>query len=186
MYSLIDSSNTCVNIICLDDPKNYTPLPGFVLIQSSSAIIGHVWNGTTFNPPTSKTYTPEEIVEIQESKILEAFKYMETQLEIATVSVSISSQNTSCNFGCDKNTQENIIGINTALAVGIPIPNPTNWTPKGYPFPVPVTHTELVMIGGAILNKKNELYTVYFTHKANIMMTSDYDTIQAYNVTTGY
>lgn len=185
IYGLIDQSNTCVNVISLDDPKNYTPNPGYTLIQSSSAVMGHKWNGSSFDLPI-KSYTPEEIVIAQETKILEAFTYMEGQLELATVDVPIASQNTSCSFGCDRNTQENIIGINTALAVGIPIPNPTSWTPKGYPFPVPVTHTELVMIGGAILNKKNELYTVYFTHKANIMMTSDYETIQSYNVTTGY
>lgn len=189
MYALIDESNTCINIIALNNPNDYTPLPGYRLIQTVFAGEGMIWDGSSFqNPPEPPlhVYTPDEIVAAQESKILEAFTYMEKRLELATVDVPIASQNTSCSFGCDRNTQENIIGINTALAVGIPIPNPTSWTPKGYPFPVPVTHTELVMIGGAILNKKNELYTVYFGHKANIMMTSNYDDIIGYNVKTGY
>ncbi|MFK5284172.1 hypothetical protein ACI3PL_31795, partial [Lacticaseibacillus paracasei] len=77
----------------------------------------------------------------------------------------------------------NIVGIIVAITAGIPIPNPTYWTPKGYPFPILVTHTELITVGGSILNKKNDLYGVYFTHKTNIMMTSDYDEIVAYDVT---
>lgn len=130
--------------------------------------------------------TPQEIVDAQSGKILQAFGYMEQKLSLASIEIPITSANTDCSFGCDQTTQDNIIGIIVAITAGIPIPNPTYWTPKGYPFPILVTHTELITVGGLILNKKNELYTVYFGHKTNIMMSSDYNEIVSYNVTTGY
>lgn len=131
--------------------------------------------------------TPDDIVRAQESKILAALTHMEGVLELSTVQVPIESANNANRpFGCDQTTQDNIVGVNVAIAVNIPVSDPTYWTPKGYPFPILVTHAELANIGGAILNKKNELYQVYFTHKAAIMMTSDYNEIMTYNVTTGY
>jgi len=126
------------------------------------------------------------ILNAQMFKIAEAFLYMESMVSEATVMIPIASEDLSCPFGCDEVTQKNIIGINTAIASDIPIPNPTYWTPKGYPFPIEVSHMELKMIGGAILDKQNEYYGVYFYHKANIMMSSDYNTIMRYDYTTGY
>lgn len=130
--------------------------------------------------------TPQEIVTIQEIKIAEAFDHMEQRLSLSSIAIPITSANTNCSFGCDKTTQDNIVGIIVAITSGIPITNPTYWTPKGYPFPILITHTELITVGGAILNKKNELFGVYFGHKTNIMMSSNYDVIAAYDVTTGY
>jgi hypothetical protein len=140
----------------------------------------------TTNFVDKKDAESKDIIYVQEKSIAAAFREMEKALENATVSVFITSANTNCPFGCDSVTQENIVGINTALAVGIPVPNPTNWTPKGYPFPVEVTHAELTAIGGAILNKKNDLYTQYFIHKANIMMSSSYEEISKYDFYLGY
>lgn len=180
--SVINSNNICVNLIEVNGA--FDPGVGLTLIDTIG-VVGKTWNGTTF-VDTVINYTPDQVVELQTKKALAAFAFMETKLELATTQVPIASANAVCNFGCDRVTQENIIGINVAIAVGIPVPNPTQWTPKGYPFPIAVTHTELAYIGGAILNKKNELYTIYFNHKANILMTSDYDTIAAYDVTTGY
>lgn len=130
--------------------------------------------------------SPTDIVNLQSARITEAFTYMLEKLDDATVNVFITSQNLNCPFGCDKFTQENIIGINTAITVGINIPDPRLWSPKGYPYPVNVSHSELAKIGEAIINKKDELYGVYFYHKSNIMMSSDYLTIYNYNFKLGY
>ena len=119
-------------------------------------------------------------------RVNEAFNKMELFLEDAFVEVPIDSMNASLPFGCDKVTQENIMGINTAINGGIPVPNPTYWTPKGHSTPVQVTHTELKLIGGAILDKKNEYYQQYFIHKAVIMNAVDYNAILLYDYSTGY
>lgn len=115
-----------------------------------------------------------------------AFLHLETRLEDAFVSVAISSTGQNEPFGVDKTTQENIIGTNTAIAVGVPLPDPMYWTPKGSATPVVVTHGELATIGGAILNKKNEYYQNYFTHKAAINALSNVADILKYDYTTGY
>lgn len=183
---LIDSNNVAINVVVCDENNIYVPDEGLRLIESPGEI-GQIWNGSTFVNPPAPVYTEEDIIAVQELRILDAFKYMETKLEAATVQVPISSANNANRpFGCDQTTQDNIVGVNVAIAVNIPVSDPTYWTPKGYPFPILVTHAELANIGGAILNKKNELYQVYFTHKAAIMMTSDYNEIMTYNVTTGY
>lgn len=131
--------------------------------------------------------TQEDIITLQTKKIALAFAEMEKRLNEAAVTVPIASQpEVTCTFGCDAVSQNNIIGVNTAIASQIPVPNPTFWTPKGFPFPVEITHTELAYVGGAVLNKKNEYYGVYFTHKASILMTSDYGDLVDYDYTTGY
>lgn len=115
-----------------------------------------------------------------------AFLALERKIETASVNVFISSINTNCPFGCDKTTQDNIIGINVAISRGVNVPNPTYWTPKGYTDPVTITHTELAEIGGAIFNKKNEMYGIYFAHKSSIISSSDPLYVAQYDYTEGY
>lgn len=121
---------------------------------------------------------------LKKETIQNAFKYLESVVEDSIVIVSISGQNQT--FGTDKVTQDNIVGINTAISVGIDVSNPTMWTPKGSVTPVPVTHQELAAIGGAILNKKDELYQVYFTHKSAINNLVETVDILKYDYSGGY
>jgi hypothetical protein len=81
---------------------------------------------------------------------------------------------------------ENVIGINTAILAGMPVPNPRSWTPKGSLFPIQVTYTDLAMIGGALLATKDAFMQVYLTHKALIMSETDAAAVAAYDVTAGW
>lgn len=130
--------------------------------------------------------TPEQLTSLKRKKQSEAFAVMTEKLDNATVEVPIASAGSNCLFGCDKTTQDNIIGINTAISRNVPVANAVGWMPKGQTTPVMVDHTELAMIGGALLNKKEEYYNVYFTHKAAIFAANDYATIINYDVSSGY
>jgi hypothetical protein len=119
-------------------------------------------------------------------RIQEAFSVLEDKLANVVVNVEIASSGNEEPFGCDNTTQNNIIGINAAIAVGVSIPNPMYWTPKGSTTPVAVTHQELADIGSALLNKKNDFYQVYFTHKANINNIANLVDLYKYDYSTGY
>lgn len=134
-----------------------------------------------------KPSTNVEELNLHKNNIISrAFAKMESKIENSVVDILIESQNDTCPFGCDKITQENIIGINVAIARNINVSNPTLWTPKGYFSPVEVTHDELATIGGQILNKKNDMYNVYFIHKSNIMSINNSFDLEKYDYSTGY
>lgn len=115
-----------------------------------------------------------------------AYEYMSLLQEETIVEVEIASIGDVCQFQCDTDSRENIIGINTAISIGLSVPNPRPWTPKGAQTPVMVTHEEFAAIGQAILNKKDELYQIYFAHKTAINALSGYWDVITYDYTTGY
>jgi hypothetical protein len=127
-----------------------------------------------------------DIADVKKQRIQEAFSVLENKLNNAVVTVEIASSGNQEPFGCDSTTQNNIIGINAAIAVGVSVPNPMYWTPKGSTTPVAVTHQELADIGSALLNKKNDLYQVYFVHKANINNCSTLDEVYKYDYSLNY
>lgn len=131
--------------------------------------------------------TANDIVDKQTYLVGRAFDYMyNTVLETATVNSVSTYANTSYSYGIDKVTRENIQGTVTAMTAGITFPDPIDWTPKGYVDPVQLSHTDLVVASGAILLKVNEIYGVYFVHKANILMSDDWTYLISYDYTTGY
>lgn len=144
------------------------------------------WYNTTLLENIPANPTAENLAEVKSDKLKQAFVYMEKMLDKEVVSLPIASVGANCMFGCDKTTQENIIGINTAIARNVNIPNPTYWTPKNSGEAVVVTHDELATIGGSILVKKNDYYAVYFVHKSNIINATDYEYVVRYDFTTGY
>jgi hypothetical protein len=101
---------------------------------------------------------------------------------VATVTISGASYG----FGCDRDSRENILGINTAIASGLPIPNPRPWMPKGAVTPVMCTHADLAAIGGALLARKDAVMQAYFAHKAAIKAMADVDAILSHDVTAGW
>lgn len=157
-------------------------------VMTEQEVIDYVTN--TYNwivqENISTNPTAEDLAEVKSDKLKQAFKYMEKMLDNEVVSLPIASVGANCTFGCDKTTQENIIGINTAIARGVNIPNPTYWTPKNSGEAVIVTHNELANIGGSILVKKNDYYAIYFVHKSNIINATDYEYVVRYDFTTGY
>lgn len=127
-----------------------------------------------------------DIADVKKQRIQEAFSVLESKLNSAVVNVEIASSGNEEPFGCDSTTQNNIIGINAAIAVGVSVPNPMYWTPKGSTTPVAVTHQELADIGSALLNKKNDYYQVYFVHKANINNCTTLDEVYKYDYSLNY
>lgn len=127
-----------------------------------------------------------DLADVKKQRIQEAFSVLESKLNNAVVNVEIASSGNEEPFGCDSTTQNNIIGINAAIAVGVSVPNPMYWTPKGSTTPVAVTHQELADIGSALLNKKNDLYQVYFVHKANINNCTTLDEVYKYDYSLNY
>jgi len=118
-------------------------------------------------------------------KTAEAWLHMEYRLDaIETITVLIDG--VPYQFGCDRETRENIIGLVAAINAGVPISNPRPWFPKGHLSSIMISHADVAAIGGALLAKKDACYGVYFTHKANIMALTDPAAIQAYDVTRGY
>lgn len=131
--------------------------------------------------------TPEipTLSEAIDSVVNQAFHYMNNLLEESTVYVDISS-GANTPFGCDTFSRENIIGINTAISIGLPVPNPRAWTPKGSLTPVDVTHQDFAIIGGAMIQKKDDLYQVYANHKSAIKALQTVEDVLSYDYTTGY
>lgn len=127
-----------------------------------------------------------DLADVKKQRIQEAFSVLENKLNSAVVTVEIASSGNEEPFGCDSTTQNNIIGINAAIAVGVSVPNPMYWTPKGSTTPVAVTHQELADIGSALLNKKNDLYQVYFVHKANINNCTTLVEVYKYDYSLNY
>jgi hypothetical protein len=144
------------------------------------------WYDSFFDLNINTNYTPEQLEQIKNKKTENAFITLEKNIDNSNVEVYISSVSANCTFGCDKTTQENIIGINVAISRNVNIPDPIYWNPKGSINPVQVTHDELAEIGGKIFNKKNDNYMVYFGHKSNILSSNDIVYIEKYDFNTGY
>lgn len=140
----------------------------------------------TSNRVIPQSPTQKQLDALKKKKQAEAFAAMTKKLEDAVVEVPIASAAANLQFGCDKTTQDNIIGVNAAIARNVPVGNTVSWMPKGQTTPADLTQNELAAVGGALLNKKEEYYNVYFTHKAAIYSANDYATIINLDVTTGY
>ncbi len=102
-------------------------------------------------------------------------------IEEAKVTVTVSDG--AHDFGLDRETRENIIGMNTAISRGITVP--TTWTPKGELDNITITDDDMKLVGEALLNKKDQYIKVYLTHKKTLL-TADPKTLAGYDVTTGY
>lgn len=136
---------------------------------------------------TAHTY---DINELKQEKIDEVWNYMVDLLETTvTANVWISEANSYYEFGCDRESRENILGINTAINSGLPIPNPRPWTPKGALVSANCNHTDLLNIGGGLLAAKDAHMQTYFSHKYNISMeaaANNHANIAYYEYTQGW
>ena len=109
-----------------------------------------------------------------------------SRLEHATASATVGGVEYA--YGCDSETRENIIGLNTAISVGVPIPSPRPYWPKGYVGEegVPHTHADFAAIGGALLFRKDQFVQAYLMHKMSIMSLETPDDVLAYDLSTGW
>lgn len=117
-------------------------------------------------------------------KTQQAWSEMNRRLEDYSVTVTISGNDYP--FGCDSESRDNIMGLNTAIAIGIAVPNPRDYTPKGYLTPVQCTHADLAAIGAALLTAKDTFIASYLVHKAAISALTTSIEVAAYDITTGW
>lgn len=91
-------------------------------------------------------------------------------------------------YGCDAETRENIIGLNAAISVGVPIPNPRPYWPKGYigETGVPHSHADFAAIGGALLFRKDQFVQAYLAHKTAILALTTPEDVLTYDLNTGW
>lgn len=143
--------------------------------------------GVVRSLPAPFSPSANDVLNLQYMTASKGFNYMYNfVLENVVVNSFSTFANTSYPYGTDRVTRENIQGTVTAITAGIEFPDPLPWTPKGYTDPVALSHTDLVTASGAILMKVNEMYGIYFIHKANIMALSDWTALSAYDFKTGY
>lgn len=148
----------------------------------------------TSAPPTTMPYwrwrdgawadeTPIDVLKAQ--RVTEAWAQCESLLEnVAVATLDIGG--TMYEFGVDRETRENIIGLNTAISVGVAIDNPRPYFPKGQLAPINCTHADFAAIGGALLAVKDAYMVAYLTHKAAIMSAGDVASVRAYDLSSGW
>lgn len=69
-YALIDLSTGMVtNTIVLNDPEDWTPPDGFIVVQTDEASAGWTYAGGVFSPPPIDPPTPEQVLSSQSAKL---------------------------------------------------------------------------------------------------------------------
>lgn len=129
---------------------------------------------------------PERLAAAQAYVKAAAWSECVVRLEQASASVEING--VEYQYGCDAETRENIIGLNTAISVGVPIPSPRPYWPKGYVGEdgVPHTHTDFARIGGALLFRKDQFVQAYLMHKMTFMALEAPEDVLSYDLSTGW
>lgn len=130
--------------------------------------------------------TEKDINSFKPNLISRAWTEFETRFYGGTVTVQTSAGE--YEFGCDKETIENINSINTMIARGLSVSNPRPYTPKGQTVSVNLTHDDFGLIGEALAMRKDILISEYLIHKATIMSLTqeDFETLMTYDVTQGW
>lgn len=121
------------------------------------------------------------LAEVQPRLVNRAWNHCAGLIEAEAVTVTVSDG--VHDFGLDRETRENIIGMNVGISRGVIVP--TTWTPKGELNNITVTDNDMKLIGEALLLKKDQYIKVYLAHKKTIM-SADPATLSGYDVTTGY
>ncbi|MFN3624619.1 MAG: hypothetical protein ACK4TP_11215 [Hyphomicrobium sp.] len=148
----------------------------------------------TSAPPSSMPYwrwsagawidqTPLDV--LKQQRVTEAWQKCEWLLENEAVA-TLAINGINYEFGVDRETRENIIGINAAISVGVAIDNPRPYFPKGALTPIMLTHADFALIGGALLAVKDAYMVAYLTHKATISAMTDVAGVLAYDLNTGW
>lgn len=140
------------------------------------------WNGSAW---TDARTAEQKLAAAQALMIALAWRACDYRLENTAAAV-VNIGGTDYQFGADSVTRENIIGLNTAIAVGVSIANPRPYFPKGALTPILLTHADFALIGGALLAVKDAYMVAYLTHKAAIMALTDAGTVLSYDLTTGW
>lgn len=85
----------------------------------------------------------------------------------------------------DEPSRQNITGITSAIANGVPIPAGFTWTDSNS-SPVVMTASDLVAMGATMLTWVNTCYKTKYYHVGNIMAMTDQNQIIAYDHTLGW
>lgn len=93
-------------------------------------------------------------------------------------------------FHANAPARENITGVlqmyYEADRLGSALPDPRPWTPMGVTLPVQISRAELALLGMAIGQRKDALYTIKKTKQALLAMMSDPAEIDAVDPFTGW
>jgi len=147
---------------------------------------GEVWRWDRTTRAWRVARLPADILQAhRRRKIQDAWLHLQMRLE-ESEHVTIAISGNLHQLGCDRETRETVIALNTAIARNVPLANPRPWFFKGNTAPTLVTHDDLAAMGAAILARQDALYTVYFAQKAAISAMADVSAVAAYDVTTGY
>lgn len=85
----------------------------------------------------------------------------------------------------DEQSRQNLTGMTSAIANGVPIPAGFVWT-NAAGTPVPMTGAELVAMGASMLGWVNSCYQTKYYHTAQISAMTDQNQIIAYDHTLGW
>lgn len=93
-------------------------------------------------------------------------------------------------FHADQEAVDNIMGCLMAYregeAIGIALPDPRNWTPKGFDKPIAISRAQLTQLGLAIYARKDALFACKKAKQAQVRGMSDAHEIDSYDVSVGW
>jgi len=85
----------------------------------------------------------------------------------------------------DATARQNLTGMSSAVANGITLPSGFTWHDSNG-VAVPLTTTQLVQMGAAMLNWVNTIYQVSYFHSKQVQLLTDVNSVIAYDHTVGW
>lgn len=136
-------------------------------------------------------WAPPAVASVRALRIEAAWAECERRIDAGSAQVATSAGTHS--YGLDRETRENIAGINAliekergGLLPAGTVPSPRPWWPKGATAPVQLTHADFALVGAALVASKDTIMQAYFAHKAALLGLNDRSAIIAYDITAGW
>lgn len=136
------------------------------------------WYGKGNRPES--TLTLNEAVKLRSEDIAREFKLH------ACASISHRVGGVVYEFNADDEAIQNIMGVIMLITVGLPVPDPRDWTPLGSLVAVSITHAELIGLGGAIASRKDALHVRKKKKQQAIANLPDVFTVLDYDATADW
>jgi len=132
---------------------------------------------------TVRAKNAEELDLMRAEKLVE----IEQRFQIMAQSpINFTVGGKSYDWHADDEAVQNISGVVLMILAGVPVPNPRNWTPVGSTAPVAITHDELIGLGVAIAQRKDELFAIKKQKQADVRAKKTGSAIAAYDAAAGW